>query len=156
MDISFIDASKKSVEGRTVKIRDPRVRRNFEAETDTRPFLRVDDDDPNADIVTIDIYGPNSPRVKRLLAPQRARYMQAAFNSQSRKGVKITPDELLLEEEENLEIAVAATRGWSGWTMNGEAFPCTAENARQLYTMSTDVQAQVLEALRDMAGFLND
>lgn len=154
MDISFIDASKKSIEGRTVKIRDPRVRRNFDADTDTRPFLLSDDNDPNS-IVTIDIYGPDHPRVKKLLAPQRARYMQAAFMSQSKRGVKVTPEEMAAEEAENLDIAVAATRGWSGWKNNGEDFPCDAGNARRLYEMSTDVQNQVLEALRDAAGFLN-
>jgi hypothetical protein len=156
VEISFIDASKKSVEGRTIKIRDPRVRRNYDADVDNRPFLRVDDANPRSDIVTIDIYGPDHPVVKRLLAPQRARYMQAAFNSQSKKGVRITPEEIAAEEAENLDIAVAATRGWHGFKNMGEVFPCNAENARQLYTMSADIQGQVLDALRDAAGFLND
>lgn len=156
MNISFLDASKKSIEGRSIKIRDPRIRRNFDADTDTRPFLLIDSNDPESGIVTIDIFGPDHPKVKRLLYPQRARYMQAAFMSQSKKGVKISAEEIATEEEENLEIAVAATRGWSGFRDGNDEFPCNPDNARRLYMMSTDIQSQVLDALRDTASFLND
>lgn len=153
MDITFLDATKKSLSGVAIPIRDPRVKRG-DADEDTRPFLRENDEDSKSPLVTITILGPDHPRVSKLLAPQRARYMQQALMATTRKGVRLSPVDVQAEEAENMAIAVAATVDWSGWRNAGELWPCTPENAEHLYTINRDVMEQVLAALRERANFL--
>lgn len=154
MDLSFINATKASEEGATINIHDPRVPRDPDSERDTRPFLPVDDKDATKGLVEIDVYGPDHPTVSRLMQPQRARYMQQALMSGTKKGVRMSAEDIALEEEENLNIAVAATYGWRGFTNNGEVFPYSPENARLLYTSNKDIMLQVLMKVRDTATFL--
>lgn len=153
MELSFIDANIASSTGATINIHDPRIPRDVEADKDTRPYLPVDDKNP-AELVSIDVFGPDHPHVARLMKPQRARLIQQAMQSTTKRGVKVTEDDLALEEEENLNIAVAATKGWHGFTLEGQPFPYSPENARVLYTASKDIMVQVLNKVRDTATFL--
>lgn len=153
MELSKLDAAAASIEGRTLTLRDPRALRG-DSEVDKRPFLLADDNNPAAGHCTLNLLGPDSPAVKRLMDPQRARYMSQALVSQSRRGVTFTAEDIEAEEEENLSIAIAATTGWSGFTMNGEVLEYSPHNARLLYVSSRDILEQALAFIRERANFL--
>jgi hypothetical protein len=154
MEISKLDATAASVAGRVLRVRDPRHLRG-DSDVDKRPFLLSDDADPTSAPCTLTLLGPDSPRVRKLLEPQRARYMQQALLSQSRsKGFSITAEDIAYEEEENLNIAVAATTGWTGFTSEGEPLVFSAEAARTLYESSRDILEQALAFIRERANFL--
>lgn len=150
IDIASLDTTTLMEEGATLFLRDPRAKRDYEQADDTRPPLL----DANGNAVSIQVLGPDNQRVARLLAPQRARFQTAALQLQGRKGVQVTAQDLQREEAENIDIAVAATRGWQGFTSMGAPWPCTAENARHLYTINPDIRDQVLAFLRDRGNFL--
>ena len=150
LDILTLDTTTLSEQGVAMPLRDPRVRRDYEQAEDTRPWLV--DDDGNA--ITITVLGPDNPKVARLLLPQRARFQTAALAAQGRKGVTFTMEDMRREEAESVDIAVAATVAWSGFTKGGEPLSCTAENARALYTSNGDVRDQVIAFVRDRGNFL--
>lgn len=150
IDILSLDTTTLSEQGVAMPLRDPRVRRDYEQAEDNRPALT----DTDGKAITITVLGPDNPKVARLLLPQRARFQTAALASQGRKGVTFTADDVRREEDENIDIAVAATLGWSGFTKGGEPFACTAENARALYTANADIRDQVIAFVRDRGNFL--
>jgi hypothetical protein len=47
-----------------------------------------------------------------------------------------------------IEVAARATIAWDGLTADGEAVPCTIDNARALYAAAPEVHGQVLRAMR--------
>jgi hypothetical protein len=150
IDIATLDTTTLSEQGVAMPLRDPRVRRDYEQADDTRPLLT----DADGKHVTITVLGPDNPKVSRMLLPQRARFQTQALATQGRKGVTFTVEDMRREEAENIDIAVAATVAWSGFTRNGEPFPCTAENARTLYTTNADIRDQVIAFVRDRGNFL--
>lgn len=152
IDIASLDTTTLSEEGVAMAVRDPRVKRDWTKDDDDRPFLYGDAEMKQR--VTITVLGPDSPRVARLLAPQKARFQTQALASQSRRGAKISPEDALREDQENIDIAVAATVTWVGFLAGGAPFPCTAENARALYTSNRDVCDQVIAFVRERANFL--
>ena len=145
LDISSLDTTTLSESGVPMRIRDPRVKRDYEETDDTRPFLTKEDGTP----ITITVFGPDTPRVARLLMPQRARFQTAALATQGRKGVKFSVEDMQREERENIDIAVAATSTWDGLSP-----ACDAAAARTLYTTNADIREQVLAFVRDRGNFL--
>ena len=150
MDIALLDTTTLSEEGVAMKIRDPRVTRDFEKDSDTRPFLL----DASGEPVTITLLGPDNPKVARMMLPQRARFQTAALAAQGRKGVTFTADDVTRDERETLDIVVAATVTWAGFTNGDAVHPCTAEHARALYKTSTDIRDQAMAFIRDRGNFL--
>lgn len=72
--------------------------------------------------------GRDAPTLKALELEQRRRRLEQL----ARDGVdRIEPQQ---RDEEELEMLVAATVGWEGLALDGEAIPFSAEKARWLYT----------------------
>lgn len=58
-----------------------------------------------------------------------------------------------LTEEEGVDLAVAATLGWSGLTWDGKPFPYSTDNARRLYTERPWAREQVVAFATEIKNF---
>lgn len=74
-----------------------------------------------------------------------------ADRASSRKGKIITGESA---EKDKLDLLVACTKGWAGFTMNGAPFPYSPANARTLYTRYKFIREQVDEFIHERGNFL--
>ena len=100
--------------------------------------------------IRIKVLHRSAPETQALLrAIQKKR-----FDAYQRSGrVKMLPEDL---EAEGVELLVAATKAWTGLeSENGESLPCTADNARALYSDPgcAWLRKQVDEAMGETALF---
>ena len=98
---------------------------------------------------TIELAGAGHPR-RRKLEMQRARELRARVAKRGR--IELTdPAE---DEEYELDRLVACTLSWEGIARSGQAIPCNAEEARELYESAAWIRRQALAFLDDAANFL--
>lgn len=102
------------------------------------PYLGPDDTTP----LTISVLGSDAKAVRHTKEQQTRRLLR-----QTRK--KYTPQDLY---NDRIETAAAAVTGWSGWTLNGEPWPCTPENVRALFA-TEHILEQVEDAVKRHASF---
>lgn len=67
------------------------------------------------------------------------------------RRLSVTPEEI---EAETLEMLVAVTTGWSGFTLDGAPLPFSGDNARTVYRRFSWIREQVDQAVGDRANFL--
>lgn len=67
------------------------------------------------------------------------------------RRLSVTPDEI---EAETLEMLVAVTTGWSGFTLDGAALPFSGDNVRAIYRRFSWIREQVDQTVGDRANFL--
>jgi hypothetical protein len=96
---------------------------------------------PDRKPVTITVAGTHSERVRRKDREIRRR--------------KIRQGTFTLEQAHDnaIELAVAATIGWDGFTSRGAPLPCTPANVEQLYRGCPWIFDDAQEAMNDHAGF---
>ena len=100
-----------------------------------------DDADGNEQPVTIKVAGAHSKKFREIEGKQRRRRL---------KPKDLTGARL---HEDNTERVVHCTLEWQGFTSNGEVFPLTSENARELYDLCPWVLDQIVEAMSDHTRF---
>ena len=91
---------------------------------------------------TISVVGSESTRVQHAKDVQTRRLLRSTRR-------KLEPKDL---RENRIEIAAAAVVEWHGWEMNGEAWPCTPENAKKLLG-AEHILVQVEEAVSRHSTF---
>lgn len=101
---------------------------------------------PDGTEMTVQVAGMLSRKVRR----QQQKNAMAWAGKENEGMTDEAKQELVLDavESGNVEVAVAATIGWSGVTADGVAVPCTPENARTLYVAAPAILDQVLRAMR--------
>lgn len=99
--------------------------------------------------VTIFLLGPDSSVYRQHSRDQQSRRLKE-MSSNRRRGLTITPQEL---EDSALDLIVRCTTGWEHIEWNGEEFPFSPENARQLYMQMPFVREQVEEFIQDRRNF---
>jgi len=98
---------------------------------------------------TIELAGAGHPK-RRKIEMQRARELRARIAKRGR--IELTdPAE---DEEYELDRLVACTLSWDGIARSGQAIPCTAEEARDLYESAAWIRRQAVAFLDDAANFL--
>lgn len=109
----------------------------------------VDVNGAKTDIV-ITIRGTDSAVYQSILRDQQRKRRQQ-FNKNPRRGLLQTPEQ---DEEDSLDLVIAATVRWSGIEKDGQAFAFNEVNARSLYTDYPAIREQVEQAMADRANFL--
>ena len=82
---------------------------------------------------------------------QRTQNRRRLAEAQKVRRMTLTPEAL---EADALELLVAVTRGWSGFTQGGKAVDCTPQNVQRIYTEFPWIREQVDLAIGDRANFL--
>jgi len=91
---------------------------------------------------TVTFLGPESKRVRAAIAANTRRLMRA-------RKQKFDDADL---RANRVEIAIAASTAWHGWTADGAELPCTPENLRVLYRADHILQ-QAEAAINGHADF---
>jgi hypothetical protein len=98
--------------------------------------------------VTIALVCCDSPEYVRV---HKQQVTDIAERATSRKSKIVTGD---TAEKDKLDLLVACTKGWQGFTLNGAPFPYNAANARTLYTRYRFIRDQVDEFIHQRGNFL--
>jgi hypothetical protein len=106
------------------------------------PYLAPDGTTP----AFVCVLGSDAQRVRLVKEAQTRKLLR-----QARK--KYTPQDL---RTDRIEAAAAAITAWSGWTLNGEPWPCTPENVKQ-FLRAEHILVQIEDAIaRHAAFFMNN
>lgn len=102
----------------------------------------------------ITVYGQDSDVFQKTQRMQGTRKVKQAVAA--RGQVKVSSEDI---EEDSLELLGACTKAWrtaSGAEVSlfGRPFPCTPENAIELYQRVPYIRRQVEEAIRNQANFI--
>ena len=135
LDLATMDTKSMAEEGALMEVTDPR----------TGDPLK----DSDGNKVTITLAGMDSKRYQ----DGQYKIQNKRINQSIRKGrMQATIDAEDLAKE-NLELLVDCTLSWSGFTWRGEVLPCTAENARMLYTQLGWLREQADSFIADRQNF---
>lgn len=103
---------------------------------------------------TITVRGPHSAAVRELmrrnLAESQARELQA-----KKRGKDAEPLTLAFMEARVTEMACTFAMGWSGFEIEGQPVPFSAEAARNLFTAQPWIREQVIEEAQDLGNFIS-
>lgn len=138
MDLSKFDLNKDSVANGAVM-------------TVAHPQTGEDLLDDKGTPVTITLLGKDSPEFKKVLrrnANKKIDYMQ----STGRKIVVKVED----LEKDGLELAVAATKAWSGINVDGALLECVPENVESTYNRFPWLREQVESFINNRANYLKN
>jgi len=125
---------------------------------DASAFSIADDADAEIEIydprtksgtgIFITVHSKDSEKARAIVRSQ----MNRRFKNMGRRngGVSLTAEEL---EVESLDTLIGCTKSWRGMFWNGSEMPCTAENARFIYTQAPPIREQVDDAVNDRALF---
>jgi hypothetical protein len=138
-DIAAADTYTAAVRGVEMPLLNPKTGEPFrEAGADGRPGKPV----------TISVYGHPHPRVRDAMKVVTERQLRAhSFE------VKRSDEEV---EQDDIDVACAATFGWSFTALDGAPFPYSEENARRFYAdpRFRSVRRQVLRFVNSDGNFL--
>ena len=98
--------------------------------------------------VSIALVCSDSPEYVRVYKNQ---ITEIADRASSRKGKAITGESAARDK---LDLLVACTKGWLGFTLNGAVLPYSAVNARMLYTRYAFIREQVDTFVHERGNFL--
>jgi hypothetical protein len=98
--------------------------------------------------VLISLVCCDSPEYVRV---HKQQVTEIAERATSRKGKVITGES---SERDKLDLLVACTKGWVGFTMNGASFNYSPVNARTLYSRYRFIRDQVDEFIHERGNFL--
>jgi hypothetical protein len=113
-----------------------------------------DDNEPTVGFI---IVGKDAPPVREAAAKMRAAGIKRQANKRTRIDTKTEDGALafaeILEENE-FELAIAATVGWFGFTRGKEALPFDAGVLRQMFIKRPSWRERVSAAMETDEGFL--
>lgn len=102
---------------------------------------------------TITVRGPESSAAKAF-ASRRFTAMQMREIAARKSGRDLEPVNTRELEEQSIDLAVAYTIGWSGFTENSEPLEATAANLRAVYTKLPWVRSQVISEAQELGNFV--
>jgi hypothetical protein len=135
-DISKLDTLSLSQEGVEMPVVNPR----------TKEPVRGSD----GKVITITLLGKNSD-----VARAAMRRISDRASERAMRGIKSTPED---RERDDTEFLASVTRHWTFTEMDGQSFPCTAENATRLWSdpRLRHLREQALGFVLDDGNFLRD
>ena len=145
LSLSDFDLVTLAEAGVEMPLDDHRVRPSIDADgEESWPPLT----DAEGNVLSVRVLGEDAPAVQKTLASMRARAMTIALQANTRKGVRMSIDDVQLEDADAIKLASAATIGWSHST---DAF--TPDNVRTLYTKDRFHREQVIRFMKKRSNF---
>jgi hypothetical protein len=103
---------------------------------------------------TITVRGPESDAVRRTLRAIMARQQQRETAARKTGRDAVQPPSMDELEVETLDLAVAHTLSWDGFTDAGQVLEPTDANLRRLYTQHKWLRGQVLSEGQTLGNFV--
>ena len=111
-----------------------------------------DENKPLHKIVTISLVSSDSSEYTRAYKDQVTDTISKVAKRAGKGGkFKVTGDSV---DNDKLELAIACTKGWVGFELNGKVLEFDPKSCRMLYTRVPFIREQVEQYLNDRGNFL--
>ncbi len=119
---------------------------------DTGEMTEGDDPKPLHKVVTISVVSSDSSEYTREYKAQVTETIAKVAKRAGKGGrFKVTGDSV---DSDKLDLAIACTKGWKGFELNGKTLEFNPKNCRMLYTRLPFIREQVEMHINDRGNFL--